>query len=79
MVARNTVSEGKAVPRSDTGPRVGSAMSEPWLDKRQLAAHLGFSARWVDYRVSEGMPSHTFGKRRRFRISEVERWLEDSP
>ncbi len=50
---------------------------EPWLNKRQLAAHLGFSARWVDYRVAEGMPSHVFGRRRRFRLSEVERWLEE--
>jgi excisionase family DNA binding protein len=50
--------------------------AEPYLSKRQLADLLGFSVRWVDYKVREGMPSHRFGKRRRFRLSEVERWLE---
>ncbi len=50
--------------------------AKPYLSKRQLADVLGFSVRWVDYRVHEGMPSHRFGKRRRFRLSEVERWLE---
>lgn len=50
--------------------------SEPWLNKRQLAAHLGFSTRWVELRVGEGMPSKLWGNRRRFRVSEVESWLE---
>lgn len=50
---------------------------EPYLSKKQLAACLGFSERWVDYRVDEGMPVHRFSKRRRFRLSEVEAWLEE--
>ena len=31
--------------------------SEPWLSKRQIAAYFGFSTRWVELRVREGMPS----------------------
>jgi len=27
---------------------------EPWVSKRQLAAHLGFTMRWVELRVAEG-------------------------
>ena len=48
---------------------------EPWLTKRQLAAHLGFSTRWVELRVREGMPAQRWGSRLRFRASEVEEWL----
>jgi excisionase family DNA binding protein len=49
---------------------------EPWLSKRQLAQHLGFSGRWVELRVKAGMPHKRFGGRLRFRASEVEAWLE---
>ena len=51
--------------------------SEPWLAKRDLAAALGFSVRWVEYRVAEGMPHKVFGGRLRFQRSAVEAWLED--
>jgi hypothetical protein len=49
--------------------------SEPWLSKRQIAAHFGFSTRWVELRVREGMPSEVFSGRRRFRVTECEQWL----
>lgn len=49
--------------------------SEPWMNKRQLAAYLGFSTRWVELRVKEGMPAQRWGNRLRFRASEVEEWL----
>ena len=49
--------------------------SEPWLSKRQLAAYFGFSTRWVELRVREGMPSEVISGRRRFRVSECEEWL----
>ena len=50
---------------------------EPWLTKKQLAAHLGFSTRWIELRVNEGMPSTPFGGRRRFHLSEVEAWIKE--
>jgi excisionase family DNA binding protein len=49
---------------------------EPWLTKRQVAAHFGFSTRWVELRIRDGLPSQMMGGRRRFRLSEVEGWLE---
>jgi len=49
--------------------------SEPWLSKRQIAAHFGFSTRWVEVRVREGMPSEMFGGQRRFLASQCEEWL----
>lgn len=49
--------------------------SERWLTKRQVAEHFGFTTRWVELRMREGMPSMRFGSRRRFRLSDVEAWL----
>ena len=49
--------------------------SERWVSKRELASHYGFTVRWVEYRLAEGMPSRLIGSRRRFRISEVDQWL----
>ena len=48
---------------------------EPELSKRQLAQWFGFSTRWVELRVREGMPSRMQGNRRRFLLSECEAWL----
>jgi phage terminase Nu1 subunit (DNA packaging protein) len=55
--------------------RAGSM--EPWVNKRQLASHLGRSTRWVELMVREGMPSQMIGGRRGFRLSAVERWIEE--
>lgn len=51
----------------------------PLLTKRQLAAHIGRSTRWVELRMREGMPSVAPTERyphRRFRLSDVEAWLK---
>lgn len=49
--------------------------TEPWLTKQQVAAHLKFSTRWVEKRVTEGMPCRRFGGQPRFQLSAVEAWL----
>jgi predicted DNA-binding transcriptional regulator AlpA len=51
------------------------ATTERWLTKRQIAEHFGFTTRWVELRMREGLPSIRLGNRRRFRLSEVEAWL----
>lgn len=48
---------------------------DPWVTKRQLAAYLGYSTRWIELRARDGLPSRMMGSRRRYRISEVERWM----
>lgn len=48
---------------------------EPWATKQQLAAHLGFSTRWVEQQVALGCPSEKWGGQRRFRVTDVENWL----
>ncbi len=50
---------------------------EPEVSKRQLAERLGYSTRWVELRVREGMPSRMVGAQRRFRASDVEQWLKE--
>lgn len=49
----------------------------PWLTKKQTAWHLGYSVRWVDLMVAEGMPCERIGTRLRFRIADVEAWLAE--
>lgn len=50
---------------------------EKWLTQDELADQLGCSPRWLRYRMAEGMPSALIAGRRKFRQTEVERWLED--
>jgi hypothetical protein len=57
-------------------PLRAPSASEPWLTKNQLATRLHVSPRWIDYRRCEGMPCRKWAGIVRFRISEVEAWLE---
>lgn len=50
--------------------------AEPWLSKKQLADYFGYSTRWVELRVRDGMPAHRMGGQLRFRVSEAEPWVE---
>lgn len=51
--------------------------SEPWLTKAQIAAHCGYSVRWVELRVRDGLPCRRWGGRLRFQRSAVEAWLDE--
>ena len=46
------------------------------VDMGALIAAFGFSERWWRYRLAEGLPSHRWGGRLRFDLSEVRSWLE---
>ena len=50
---------------------------EPWLDKRGLAEHLSCSVRSIQTALAEGMPHTVIFGRTKFRVSEVEPWLEE--
>jgi hypothetical protein len=47
------------------------------VTKRQLAAHLGYSTRWIEQQVKAGMPYQRWGGRLRFQVSAVEAWLKE--
>lgn len=51
-------------------------VTEPWLDKRELAEHLSCSVRSVQTALAEGMPHAVIFGRVKVRVSEVEAWLE---
>lgn len=59
-------------------PLTARSTTEPWLTKAQLADRLQVSTRWIDYQRSAGMPSAKWAGVVRFRLSEVEAWLERS-
>ncbi len=66
-------------PMTDQGkviPFPSRFMHEPWLSKKQIAAYFGYSVRWVEMMVREGMPCERIGSRLRFRISDVEPWVQ---
>ena len=50
---------------------------EPYVDKRGLAEHLQCSTRSIEAAMSEGMPHHIAFGRAKFRLTEVEPWLEE--
>ena len=50
---------------------------EPYVTLDQLCEHLQMKPRWVRYQVAEnGLPVKRLGRSLRFRLSEVEAWLE---
>jgi excisionase family DNA binding protein len=58
--------------------RFPDGVIERALTYAELSEVLGMSERWIRARVAEGMPSHLYARKaRRFRLSEVQRWLEE--
>jgi hypothetical protein len=55
---------------------VGGQLIEPWLDKRGLAEHLACSVRSIQTALAEGVPHAVIFGRIKFRVSEVEPWLQ---
>ena len=53
-------------------------MTEPLLNAREVGAYLGFKpATIVDWAEADKLPTFKVGGRLRFRLSEVEAWLEE--
>jgi len=57
-----------------SGPR---AMSEPWVSVDEVSGHLGVAKdtiyRWIE---SRGLPAHRVGRLWKFKLSEVDVWVE---
>ena len=55
------------------------ASEEPWVGIADVATHLGVAKdtvyRWVD---TQGLPAHRVGRLFRFRLSQVDEWVESS-
>lgn len=52
-------------------------MPEPWVSVDQVASHLGVAKdsvyRWID---QKSLPAHRVGRLWKFRLSEVDSWIE---
>ena len=51
--------------------------TESWVCKRDVAEHFGFTTRTISRWVAAGCPSRLMSNVRRFRISEVDNWLDE--
>lgn len=51
--------------------------NEPWVDAKAVQKHFGMSKSNFEIWYRRGMPVFRIEKLRRFRISEVEKWLKD--
>lgn len=49
---------------------------EPWVGRATVAQHLCVSVKTVDRLVRQGLPSVKCGGLRRFRLSEVDAWVQ---
>lgn len=58
-------------------PEPPPGVSERWVSVTEVAQHLGVTResiyRWVERR---GLPGHKLGKLWKFRLSEVDHWVE---
>jgi hypothetical protein len=52
-----------------------SAVTELWRTKRELAADLGVSVRWLEERMAEGLPRREIAGKVLFQRAVVEGWL----
>ena len=52
-------------------------MPEPWVSVDEVANHLGVAKdsvyRWIEHK---GLPAHRVGRLWKFRLSEVDKWIE---
>jgi excisionase family DNA binding protein len=52
-------------------------MPEPWVSVEAVASHLGVAKesvyRWIE---GKGLPAHRVGRLWKFRLSEVDKWIE---
>lgn len=54
----------------------GRADADLWVTKKQLARQVGYSTRWVEQRVADGLPSRMEGGRRMFPLRSSLEWIE---
>lgn len=52
-------------------------MPEPWVSVEDVASHLGVAKdsvyRWIEHK---NLPAHRVGRLWKFRLSEVDKWIE---
>jgi len=59
-------------------PRPVDPLPPPRLDKAALAKQLGMSVRWVEQKMTAGLPHEHIDGRARFDLAASEQWLRDN-
>jgi predicted DNA-binding transcriptional regulator AlpA len=54
----------------------GDRLFDNWITKKDLAARIGMSVSFVNKYMKEGLPYKRRGRSVRFRVLEVEEWLQ---
>lgn len=54
-----------------------ASFGEKWLTKRELAAYLRVTPRFIELQQQLGLPVLRLGAANRYRVSEVEAWLRE--
>jgi predicted DNA-binding transcriptional regulator AlpA len=83
MIVKKKSTSGKTiVKKKNSGSESSSAVSrveqifDNWITKKLLALHLGMSISFVNKYMKEGLPFRRRGRAVRFRVIEVEEWLQ---
>lgn len=71
------VLEAIAARAAELVPAPAAPDPDRWLTAAELAAYLSMSERWVHYLRAGGMPHAEIGGKRRFKVCEVEPWMEE--
>jgi len=72
-----TGGEGASLVPAGSPGSGGTASLEAWVTKRQLAAHLQVTPRWIELQYPRGLPHVRRDGIVRYQISEVEQWLRN--
>jgi len=48
-----------------------------WRDKHGIAEHFSCSIRWIEERMTEGMPHAYIAGRAKFKVARAESWLDE--
>ena len=70
------VTGGITIYSTGSGASRYDASIERWYSQEEIAAHFGYTTRWVRNKMTEGMPYRRIGGRPRYRVSECEKWFE---
>jgi predicted DNA-binding transcriptional regulator AlpA len=70
------MSSHKAKLNVSSGNFAKDELFENWITKKLLASHIGMSISFVNKYMKEGLPYRRRGRSVRFRVFEVEDWLQ---
>lgn len=62
--------------KAEAGPQFTAR--DKWLTKKEVAALVQMSGRWIEKMMHKGLVFHKFGRSTRYRLEDVERFLNEN-